>query len=102
MFRYFSITKNYEKNTIVPIAHVAMSCKKLMILSRTEYLIIFTSHRYRRTSTTVSSPFMRGAAPGDACRLFGHATTPYDMYEGPVGCSSGIATSRGPPSRLTL
>ena len=34
--------------------------KKLMILSRSEYLIIFTPHRYRRTSTTVSSPFVRG------------------------------------------
>ena len=34
--------------------------KKLMILSRSEYLIIFTPHRYCRTSTTVSSPSVRG------------------------------------------
>ena len=27
-FGYFSITKNYEKNIIVPIAHVHTSCKK--------------------------------------------------------------------------
>ena len=33
-----------------------------------------------------------GGQPGDACRLFGHATTPYGMYEGPVRCSGGIAT----------
>ena len=42
--------------------------KKLMILSRSEYLIIFTPHRYRRTSTTVSSPSVRvggGARTGD-------------------------------------
>ena len=37
--------------------------KKLMILSRSEYLIIFTPHRYRRTSTTVSLPSVRGATP---------------------------------------
>ena len=37
-----------------------MLCKKLMILSRSKYLIIFTLHRYRRTSTTVSLPFVRG------------------------------------------
>ena len=34
--------------------------KKLMILSRSEYLIIFTPHRYRRMATTVSSPSVRG------------------------------------------
>ena len=34
--------------------------KKLMILSRSEYLVILTPHRYRRTSTTVSSPSVRG------------------------------------------
>ncbi|XP_040249872.2 uncharacterized protein [Aegilops tauschii subsp. strangulata] len=32
-----------------------------------------------------------GAHPGDACRLFGHATTPPRMYEGPVRRSGGIA-----------
>ena len=37
--------------------------KKLMILSRSEYLVILTPHRYRRTSTTVSSPSVRGATP---------------------------------------
>ena len=34
--------------------------KKLMILSCSKYLIIFTLHRYRRTSTTVSLPSVRG------------------------------------------
>ena len=34
--------------------------KKLLILSRSEYLVILTPHRYRRTSTTVSSPSVRG------------------------------------------
>ena len=34
--------------------------KKLMILSRSEYLKIFTPHRYLRMSTTVSSPSVRG------------------------------------------
>ena len=37
--------------------------KKLMILSRFEYLIIFMPHRYRRTSTTVSSPCVRACMP---------------------------------------
>ena len=37
--------------------------KTLMILSRSEYLIIFMPHCYRRTSTTVSSPSARGATP---------------------------------------
>ena len=37
--------------------------KKLMILSRSMYLVILTPHRYRRTSTTVSSPSVRGAMP---------------------------------------
>ena len=34
--------------------------KKLLILSRSEYLVILTPYRYRRTSTTVSSPSVRG------------------------------------------
>ena len=34
--------------------------KKIMILSRFEYLVILTPHRYHRTSTTVSSPSVRG------------------------------------------
>ena len=34
--------------------------KKLMILSCSEYLVILTPHRYRKTSTTVSSPSVRG------------------------------------------
>ena len=38
----------------------------------------------------------------DASRLFGHATTPPRMYEGPVRRSGGIATPPVPPSRLTL
>ena len=70
--------------------------KKLMILARSEYLVILTPHRYRRMSTTVSSPFVRGAPPGDACRLFGHATTPSRMYESPVRRSGGIATPQCP------
>ena len=37
-----------------------------------------------------------GVFPGDACRLFGHATTPPRMYEGPVRRSGGIATPQGP------
>ena len=37
-----------------------------------------------------------GPRPGDACRLFGHATTPPRMYEGPVRRSGGIATPQGP------
>ena len=34
--------------------------------------------------------------PGDACRLFRHATAPPRMYEGPMRCSGGIATPKGP------
>ena len=37
-----------------------------------------------------------GARPGDASRLFGHATTPPRMYEGRVRCSGGIATPSAP------
>ena len=67
--------------------------KKLLILLRSEYLVILTPHRYRRTSTTMSSPSVRGGArTGDASLLFGHATTPPRMYEGPVRRSGGIAT----------
>src|SRR3954466_5480220 len=43
-----------------------------------------------------------GAHSGDACCLFGHASTPSRMYEVPVRRSGGIATPLGPPSRLTL
>ena len=43
-----------------------------------------------------------GARPGDASRLFGHATTPPRMYEGLGRRSGGIATQPVPPSRLTL
>ena len=35
--------------------------------------------------------------PGDASRLFGHATTPSRMYEGPVRRSGGIATHPSAP-----
>ena len=34
--------------------------KKLMILSPTDYLVILKPHHYRRTSTTMSSPSVRG------------------------------------------
>ena len=37
-----------------------------------------------------------GPRPGDTCRLFGHATTPPRMYEGPVRRSGGIATPSAP------
>ena len=37
-----------------------------------------------------------GPCPGDASRLFGHATTPPRMYEGPVRRSGGIATPSAP------
>ena len=37
-----------------------------------------------------------GPHPGDASRLFGHATTPPRMYEGPVRRSGGIATPSAP------
>ena len=43
-----------------------------------------------------------GPRPGDASCLFGHATTPSRMYEGPVQRSGCIATQPVPPSRLTL
>ena len=43
-----------------------------------------------------------GPRPGDASRLFGHATTRPCMYEGPVRRSGGIATPQVPLSRLTL
>ena len=49
--------------------------KKLMILSRSEYLVILTPHHYHRTSTTVSSPSVRGGTPGHACRAFATTTT---------------------------
>ena len=71
--------KKLLKITISPIAHVPTLCKKLMILSRSKYLIIFTLHRYRRTSTTVSLPSVRGATtrrrvpPLRTC----HNTTPH-------------------------
>ena len=41
--------------------------KKLMILSRSEYLVLLTPHRYRRTSTTVSSPSVRGVHAPETC-----------------------------------
>ena len=45
-----------------------------------------------------------GQRPGDASRLFGHATTPPRMYEGPVRCSDGIATPGAsiPPNPLAF
>ena len=53
--------------------------KKLMILLCSEYLVILTPHRYRRTSTTMSSPSVKGATtrrrtlPLRTC----HNTTPH-------------------------
>ena len=69
--------------------------KKLMILSRFEYLVILTLHRYRRTSTTVSSPSVRGATPRRRVPPLRtcHYTTP---YEGPMRRSDGIGTPKGP------
>ena len=43
-----------------------------------------------------------GPRTGDASRLYGHATTPPRMYEGPVQCYGGIANPLVPPSRLTM
>ena len=37
-----------------------------------------------------------GPRTGDASLLFGHATTPPRMYEGPVRRSGGIATPKCP------
>ena len=37
-----------------------------------------------------------GPHPRDACCLFGHATTPPRMYEGPVRRPGGIATPGAP------
>ena len=39
--------------------------KNLMILSCSEYLVILTPHRYRRTSTTVTSSSVRGGHAPD-------------------------------------
>ena len=76
--------------------------KKLLILSRSEYLVILTLHHYRRTSTTMSSPFVRG----------GHApktrSTSSDMPPHHPACMGARCDARvallppGPPSRLTL
>ena len=45
-----------------------------------------------------------GPRPGDASRIFGHATTPSRMYEGPVRHSGGIATPSAPvpPNPVTF
>ena len=37
-----------------------------------------------------------GPRTGDASRLFGQATTPFRLYEGPVRRSGGIATPSAP------
>ena len=92
IFRILLHHQKLWKNTILPIAHVPTSCKKTHDFIALRVLLILTPHRYRRTSTTVSSPSVMGPRPGDASRLFGHATTPPRMYEGPVRCSGGIAT----------
>ena len=78
------------------------SCKKLTILSRSEYLIIFTPHRYRRTSTTVSSPFVRGGTPRrhvPPLRTCHHTTL---HVWGPGATLGWHCYPPGPPSRLTL
>ena len=76
--------------------------KKLMILSRSEYLVILTPHRYRRTSTTVSSPFVRGGTPRrrvPPLRTCHHTTT---HGWGPYTTLGWHCYPPGPPSDLTL
>ena len=57
----------------------ARHAEKLMIFSHSEYFVILTLHRYRRTSTTVYSPSVRGGThrrrvpPLRTC----HHTTPH-------------------------
>ena len=69
--------------------------KKIIILSRSEYLVILTPHRYHRTSTTVSSPSVRGATPWRSVNpvAFDHgiypfdfARTGFDQWTSPPGC----------------
>ena len=49
-------------------------------------LLILTQNVYYRVIAVREG----GPRPRDACRLFGHATTPPRMYEGPVRRSSSI------------
>ena len=91
------------KNTIVTIAHVPTSCKKnhdfiaLRVFSNIDAASLPQNVYYR-----VIAIHEGGPRTGDASRLFGHATTPPRMYEGPVRRSGGIATTPVPPSRLAL
>ena len=84
------------KNTIVPIAHVPTSCKKthdftaLRVFSNIDAASLPQNVYYRVIAVREGGP-----RPGDASCLFGHATTPPRMYEGPVRRSGGIAP---PPS----
>ena len=76
--------------------------KKLMILSRSEYLIIFTPHRYRRTSTTVSSPFVRGGHHPET-RAASSDMPPHHPACMRARCDAPVALLPPvPPSRLTL
>ena len=77
--------------------------KKLMILSHSEYLVILTPQRYRRTSTTVSSSSVRGGGtprrrvpPLRTC----HHTTPH--VRGPGATLRWHCYPLVPPSRLTM
>ena len=89
------------KIAISPIAHVPTSCKKLMILSRSEYLIIFTPHCYHRMATTVSSPSVRGAYP--ETRTASSDMPPHHPACMRSQCDAPVALlPPGPPSRLTL
>ena len=77
-----------------------------MCLRRAKKLMIFIAFRVFSNIDAASLPqnvYYRviavregGPRPEDASRLFGHATTPPRMYEGPVRRSGGIATPQCP------
>ena len=73
------------------------SCKKthdfiaLRVFSDIDAASLPQNVYYRVTAVREGGPRI-----GDASRLFGHATTPPRMYEGPVRRSGGIATPEGP------
>ena len=73
------------------------SCKKthdfiaLRVFSNIDAASLPQNVYYRVITVRVGGP-----RTGDASRLFGHATTPPRMYEGPVRRSGGIATPPAP------
>ena len=74
-----------------------MSCKKtldfitLQVFSNIDAASLPQNIYYRVIAVREGGP-----RPGDASRIFGHATTPSHMYEGPVRHSGGIATPSAP------